>query len=187
MGDDLTKTTLVWCDIETTGLDPSGHSVIEVAAYPTNTVLSPIEGFNCEWPRILRPEAGDVWQREALLMHSQNGLIEDCYTGSITSTLSSAHHEFADWLIELRDTVKGQLVLAGNSVHFDLEWLRCKMPRAAGQLHYRVFDVRTLMAAAQWWTGGVSDRYESDHRALGDMQRSLRLARICRDWAQNGG
>ena len=81
------------------------------------------------------------------------------------------------------------VVLVGNSVHFDRGFLTHKRgyQPLVKLLSHRIVDVRTLMYAAEHWTDAETpDRPDMQHRALHDITGSLNLIRWCRKALQGG-
>ena len=60
------------------------------------------------------------------------------------------------------------------------------MPELARFLHHRVFDVSTLLAAAETWGRAIPRVSQPAHRAMADVKQSLAYARAFRDAAFGG-
>ena len=73
-------------------------------------------------------------------------------------------------------TRKGKCCLAGNSVHFDKEFLNKFMPNFMNHLHYRIIDVSTIKELTRKWYPKAMNKMPAKklaHRALGDIEESI--------------
>ena len=164
---------LLWIDVETTGLDPCHHELLEVAAILTDTRLNEVRRMH----RVIRPsdEAFSKAVRRVQLMHQESGLWAECFdTGDL---LADAMDELAlllDRAVQLSwDAGCGRRVqIAGSSPTFDREWILRYLTCAEDHLHYRTFDVNPLRYAA-------GDRKDGPrpHRAIQDLEQDLAFTR----------
>src|SRR4051812_45854423 len=153
--------SFLWLDLETTGLDPHKCRILEwaavLAADDREGDMSVVEqfsdviGFGCALEggsfaglREAQAEMDDYVTK----MHTKNGLIAECVNS--TSTLAEAEQFLVDLVTDMGAS-KGQIVLAGSTVSFDLGFLRVHMPRFAHFLSHRCFDVSTLKMAERDW------------------------------------
>ena len=179
----------LWCDLETTGLDPTKCRILEwaavLAADDREGDMSVIESFTDVIGFGCAVEGGDFSQLKAAQsemdeyvtkMHTDNGLIAEC-THS-TATLSEAE-DFLVGLVEQMGAKPRQNVIAGSTPAFDLSFLRVHMPRFAAYLSHRTFDVSTLKMAERDWAGEAFKKAEA-HRALPDILESLEHAKEIR-------
>ena len=182
-----TQHNWLWVDLETTGLDPRALSarILEVALVLANDGmtgdLTPMHDFST----VVGATAEDVAHIDPYVrtMHTKNGLLSECAASTVTIG------EVDDVLLEIAREVTGAerprgLVLAGFSVHFDLDWIRVHLPKFAGCLSHRVFDVSVLKAAGRAWLPGYDPAKGEAHRALADVRESLRAAA---EWRQAVG
>ena len=165
----MTAPILLWCDTETSGLDPKRNSLIEVAA------VVEVEGIVRAQLSALVHDGEDVlWREEAYRMHEKSGLLA-AWHGARQSkgTMTPAQVE-SILLSHLRMLAKPRTVkLAGSSVHFDRSFLKRFMPDLDAFLHYRHVDVTVLNEA---FVDNVDGRWkskgESAHRAEQDINWS---------------
>ena len=161
--------TLVWIDLEMTGLDVESCGIIEMALVVTGKDLEP----RAELERV-------VWQPDEVLdrmspfvreMHTKNGLL-DKVRASKTS-LADVENEALALLATHCKFREG--ILAGNSIHTDRRFLARYMPAFERFLHYRQVDVSTLKVLTRaWYPGGAPFEKEGkEHTALADIRESI--------------
>ena len=158
--------TLLWIDLETTGLDEHKCTILEFAAILTDNQLQPIAV-----EQMVLHHSGEGLSDFIIDMHTKNGLLAECKQS--TNTLEDAERTLRE-LIEVNCDDKP--TLAGSTVHFDHRFLRYHMPALMSRVHYRLFDARTLQCAASWWSGEKFEKANA-HRALPDIEESLREVR----------
>lgn len=163
--------SIIWIDLETTGLEPQNDTVLEIAAIVTDDKLRELARFqvvtdmaNSRTLAMLHPAVQE--------MHTSNGLWRQ-------SELSGVSLATADQALEaFLDPHKGAQ-LAGSSVHFDRAFMKEHLPRAEKKLHYRHLDVSTLNETARRFWPRIHDNRPGTgnapiHRALPDIEMSIR-------------
>ncbi|MDY0047925.1 MAG: oligoribonuclease [Thauera propionica] len=170
--------TLIWLDMEMTGLEPDRDRIIEIAIVLTNEKLETI----AEAPVITvhQPDevldAMDDWNKNT---HGKSGLIDRVRA----STVSEAEAE-AQMLAFLKDWVPARTSpMCGNSVCQDRRFLARWMPQFEAWFHYRNLDVSTLKELAKRWRPEVyaGVKKSGAHTALADIQESISELRHYRD------
>lgn len=161
--------TLVWVDLEMTGLDVDSCAIIEMAVVVTGKDLEP----RAELERV-------VWQPDEVLdrmspfvrdMHTKNGLLEKVRASK--TSLADVENEATALLAAQCRFREG--ILAGNSIHTDRRFLARYMPAFERFLHYRQVDVSTLKVLTRaWYPGGAPFEKEGkEHTALADVRESI--------------
>jgi oligoribonuclease len=161
--------TLVWVDLEMTGLDDESCGIIEMAVVVTGKDLEPL----AELERV-------VWQPDEVLdrmapfvrdMHTKNGLLERV-RASQTSVADAENDALA---LLTRHCGFREGILAGNSIHTDRRFLARYMPTFERFLHYRQVDVSTLKVLSRAWYPGAAafEKEGKDHTALADIRESI--------------
>ena len=164
---------IVWVDLEMTGLDPSRHVIVEVAALVTDAELNIIdEGVDL----VVHATDAELAEMDDFVtqMHSDNGLLDDIKA----STVSLAEAEDAVLgLVEKHCDPAHPAPLAGNSIATDRTFIRAQMPRLDAALHYRMIDVSTVKELSRrWFPKAYFHQPEKGmaHRALADIVESIR-------------
>ncbi len=169
---------LVWIDCEMTGLDAVNDALIEVAAIVTDGELNPIgDGVSV----VIKPPAAALDQMGDFVreMHVTSGLLPELEGGL---TMAEAQQVVLDYVRE--HTTEGKAPLAGNTVGMDKVFLERDMPELAAWLHYRVVDVSSIKELVRRWYPRVffnGPEKTGGHRALGDIQDSIRELRYYRE------
>lgn len=170
--------TLIWLDMEMTGLEPDRDRIIEMAVVLTDESLEVI----AESPVIAvhQPDsvldAMDDWNRNT---HGKSGLIDRVRA----STLSDAQAE-AQMLAFLQQYVPARTSpMCGNSVCQDRRFLARWMPQLENWFHYRNLDVFTLKELARRWRPEVyaGVKKAGSHTALADIHESIAELRHYRE------
>ena len=164
---------IVWVDLEMTGLDPSRHVIVEVAALVTDAELNIIdEGVDL----VVHATDAELAEMDDFVtqMHSDNGLLDDIKA----STFSLAEAEDAVLgLVEKHCDPAHPAPLAGNSIATDRTFIRAQMPRLDAALHYRMIDVSTVKELSRrWFPKAYFNQPQKGmaHRALADIVESIR-------------
>ncbi len=169
--------SLVWMDLEMTGLDPDRCSIIEIATIVTDEELSVV----AEGPDLVihQDEAAlgslSDWSREHF---GKSGLLDRVRASEIT--LEEAERRT---LAFLRRHCKARTSpLCGNSVHMDRHFLWRGMRKLHDFLHYRNVDVSTFKELLRRW---YPDRFDpppkaEKHVALLDVRESIEELRYYR-------
>lgn len=174
----MKKATLLWVDLEMTGLVPGRDKIIEVAAIATDWKFNKIAEYTgvVKVPASLMKErmVGDFWEknsesRDALMAQNETGL---SVTEIEKQLLDFVKKNFKKQSIDNDEKGKGKVILAGNSIHQDRKFIDIEMPKLAEKLHYRMLDVSAWKV---YFEGALGKRYAKRelHRALDDIEGSI--------------
>lgn len=175
------STKWLWIDVETPGLgyDPDhpqtnlDEQILELAAIATDYDLNELATFG---PVVVHAEKDviDSMSDYVRQMHTDTGLLDKVQASTTTETdLDTA---LAQWLDE-RDMTSG-LILCGNSLKLDFDFIRRRLPKTFSRLGYRTIDVSSFKEALRRWAPEVVAELEAaknpNHKALDDIRWSIR-------------
>jgi oligoribonuclease len=180
---------LVWLDLETTGLDPTKHRVLEVSCavaelhdpfnvqfvyestlyFPPNPMTCNERGHNeVQWAA-LEPCIVD--------MHTKNELFKECEHGVPAYVVDAELGQ----RFPFSDDKDERFILAGSSIHFDHAFIDVHFPLFARSLSHRHYDVSSIKLYCQSLGMAQFSKGEA-HRAHADIVESIAHARACTDW-----
>lgn len=168
---------LIWIDLEMTGLDTDGDTILEIATIVTNTemevlAVGPVCAIRHD-DKILK--AMDDWNRSH---HTDSGL----WQRVVNSSYSMREAELVSISFLQEWIEKGASPMCGNSVCQDRRFLHRLMPELLGWFHYRNLDVSTLkMLASHWMPASTAVYHKTNrHEALSDIRESIEELRYYR-------
>ncbi|MDA8071273.1 MAG: oligoribonuclease [Actinomycetota bacterium] len=166
------RRVLAWMDLEMTGLDPSRHTIVEIATVVTDDDLAIVaEGPDL----VVQASAAELAAMDDVVraMHTRSGLLE-AIEGS-TVTLTDAGRLTLEFL-ESQVAEPRTVPLCGNSIGTDRRFLAAKLPEIEAWLHYRSVDVSTLKELCRRWypeAFASAPAKKVTHRALDDVKESI--------------
>jgi len=171
------QNSLIWIDMEMTGLQPDSDRIIEIALLVTDAQLATV----AEGPVMVihQPdevlEAMDAWNKAT---HAKTGLIERVRS----SRLTEAQAERAALEFLGQHVPAGVSPMCGNSICQDRRFLARWMPQLEAYFHYRNLDVSTLKELVRRWKPELGKGFskESKHEARADMLESIEELRYYR-------
>jgi len=168
---------LVWIDLEMTGLDIEGESIIEIATVVTDGELNILaQGPNLAIKVDSTLISGmDEWNT---LHHHRSGLVDRIRNEGVPC--EQAEQQTIDFLKQW--TKEGVSPLCGNSVWNDRQFLQKEMPRLVEYLHYRMIDVSTIKELSRrWYPDKKKFSKKAAHLALDDILESIEELKFYRD------
>ena len=164
--------TLVWLDVETTGLGRDAR-ILEVAVIVTDNSLNNVDEMHVLLTLPLGPLS--EWAKSTF---QKNGLVDACREEGVPPNVAEA--KLVGFLRKFGD---GGLVAAGSSVQTDLGFLGVWMPAVTALFTHQVVDVTSLMILQKRWGVEVPNlpRSRRLHRAVPDAEDSLELLRAYRN------
>ena len=145
--------SLVWLDLEMTGLDPKKCTILEIGVIITDNKLNIIaEGPSIAIRQREKTLQGmEAWSRHH---HGKSGLTQECRESKVS--LRQAEEQALAFVKSY--CKKNTAPLCGNTVWQDRRFLIKYMPRLESYLHYRVIDVSSIKELVERW-------YSTDHKA----------------------
>jgi len=163
---------ILWVDLEMTGLDPIEDRILEVAAIVTDWDFNEIALYEAAvsvGPRLVekRMKLGkDFWDT---VPEVRNALVkQNTESGRSGRTVENELLAFIDEHFEEGVPV----LLAGNSIHMDRQFIANEWKRLNSRLNYRMLDVSA-------WKVVFNGKYKKQfakpevHRALDDIRGSI--------------
>ena len=162
--------TLIWIDMEMTGLEPDTDRVIEIATLITDADLNIL----AEGPVVAVHQSDSVlagmdeWNQRT---HGDSGLVVRVRASQ--SDEADAEQQTLDFLRDYADA--GSSPMCGNSVHQDRRFLVKYMPTLETFFHYRNLDVSTVKELARRWRPELLAGFNKNgsHKALDDIRDSV--------------
>ena len=161
--------TLLWIDLEMTGLEPSADRILEIGAIATDWNMKEIARLEAvvkvDHELMSTRMVGAFWDnfssvRDALMTQNETG-----------KSGEAVEEELLAFITEHFDDEK-PVLLAGNSIHQDRKFIENEWPRLNARLHYRMLDVSAWKVVFE---GKYKKKFAKPeaHRAIEDIQGSI--------------
>jgi len=157
---------ILWLDLEMTGLSPENNVIIEVGAIITDSKFNELESYqSVVYQEQKHLDKMDTWNQKC---HRKSGLYFLIPKGK---SLSLVEEDLLS-LLETYFKAEELVVIAGNCIYQDRNFIRRYMQRFDKRLFYRMLDVTAfkLVAGAR----GYSFQKENKHRVLDDIRESIK-------------
>lgn len=176
----MKRASLLWVDLEMTGLEPENDKILEIAAIATAWDLEPI----CSYQGIVKVDEklikermiGEFWERN---QEAKRGLIEQNKNGKSARQIEMELMDF------LNNNFKKEVYLAGNSIHQDRKFIEREMPELNKRLHYRMLDVSAWKVYFEN-ACGIKFVKPDRHRAMSDILGSIDELKYYLTMVKNG-
>ena len=161
------KATLLWIDLEMTGLSPEDDRILEVAAIATDWDMNEIDTFTeivkVDEKLIRERMVGEFWEKNK---ESYDALVSQNKDGKPAKEVEKELLKFVEK--NFGDTV----YLAGNSIHQDQKFIEREWPKLNAKLHYRQLDVSAWKI---YFENALHRKFmkPENHRALDDIRGSI--------------
>lgn len=162
---------VLWLDLEMTGLSAADDLITEVAAIVTDwdfTEIATYHGIVKNNNSILLKrfaKNAEFWDKN---IESRDSLINQNSSGKSSRKIEDELLEF----IKNNFKTGVPVILAGNSVHIDRQFIRANWPKFDAKLHYRMLDVSAWKVVFEGKYGKKFMKPDA-HRALDDIRGSI--------------
>jgi oligoribonuclease len=163
---------ILWCDLETTGLDPINGKILEISALVTDNKFNELASFSqvIGWEH---KEIVPLMNEFCLKMHIESGLLSDI--ANSTTTFRLATLDFAKFIHDNFGDEKPSL--AGNTISFDKNFIKFQMPEVDKLLHHRLVDVSGMAVGLELFMDLTVQRPLVKHRGQSDILASIELTK----------
>jgi oligoribonuclease len=158
------------------GLDINNDTILQIAVIITDGDLRHV----VEGPELVIGHTEEALARMndwCIDQHGRSGLTQACRESIVT--IEEAETRILDFVMaHVPDPGTG--IVAGNTVHVDVAFLRRQMPRLISHLHYRIVDVSTVGELCRRWyprDAARAPKKQSAHTALSDIRESIEQLR----------
>lgn len=170
------KQTLLWLDLEMTGLSPERDEILQVAAMVTDDTLNVVaEGTEY----VIHHDASALAHMDSKVraMHTNSGLLTAVQESQLK--IADVEQKLIAYFIEHCKPHK--TLLCGNSIWVDRAFLKKYMPQFEALFFYRMIDVSTIKElASRWYPQLPNFEKQKKHTALSDLHESIEELRYYR-------
>lgn len=165
----MKKASLLWIDLEMTGLDPKIDRIIEIGAVATDWDFNEIARYEAavkvDADLIKQRMIGEFWDKNSV---SRDQLI----TSSAEAESASAVEKELLGFLQAHFDTNQPIYLAGNSIHQDRKFIEREWPLLDRSLHYRMLDVSAWKLVFEHKLNKKFTKPEA-HRAMSDIEGSI--------------
>lgn len=160
---------LFWVDLEMTGLDVENDVILEIAAEVTDFNFQPLGSYESlvyqDRELVVSQMAKESWWQE--FPENQQNFLDNLEKGKPSEQVEQE-------LIAFVSEYFGEepVILAGNSIHNDRNFIRRWWPELDAKLHYRMLDVTSFKIMMQGKYGTEFEKKKA-HRAFDDIHESI--------------
>lgn len=168
---DTSSSRLLWVDLEMTGLDPTKDRILEIAAIITDWDFNELamfeSGVGHDIPEITRlMDASPFYVK---MKENKRALLELSSQSPPERVVEKLFVEFVGAHCDTHYPV----LLAGNSIHIDRQFIRAYWPHLEQLLHYRMLDVTSWKLVFEGKFAQKKFAKSESHRALDDVRESI--------------
>lgn len=166
----LKQQPLLWVDLEMTGLDPLHDRILEVAAIVTDWNFTEIASFESGIGHDIK-EISPLLDANPFYIKMKGNKRQLLEQATQSPPEKVVERMLVEFIHEYCDT-HYPVILAGNSIHMDRQFIQIYWPTVERLLHYRMLDVTSWKLVFENKFGQKFEKAE-EHRALGDIRESI--------------
>lgn len=164
--------SIIWVDVETTGVNPEEDSLLEIASIVTDMKGNHLSDL----VEVLIPpnsigDAQALADNKVLKMHEKSGLWADLWDAKV-QTLANVDDNLASWVDDL-DLNPRNTFFGGNSIMLDREFVSYSLPMFYSRFSHRSLDVTSIALMVQSNFSLPLYLKNSPHRAGIDVLESI--------------
>lgn len=163
---------IVWVDLEMTGLDAKDDRILELAMIVTDWQMQELATFEVVFKQpatLLKHKfQAPFWQEHS---DTAKELLKQNSTGLPTKQAEVKIIAFLQAQFGVKKP-SGDIILAGNTIRADRQFIDKYLPKFARYLHYRMLDVSSFKVLFDARYGKIFPKPE-EHRALSDIRGSV--------------
>ncbi len=174
----INRDKILWIDLEMTGVKPADHPIMELGAIVTDWQLNELDRIH-----LVIKHDQDYLEKCFLtnpfwldFPETKKQLLEQNQKGGTKEEFETKMIDFIqkNWNITEPDH---NIILAGNTIRTDKDFIDYYFPKISAYLHYRTLDVSSFKVYFEARYGKIFAKPEP-HRALDDIEGSIQELRF---------
>lgn len=174
-------------DIESSGIEPEKHLLLEIAAAVVNVERGePVEILE-RYHAVIKTDPKDFFARAdecVVEMHDRSGLLQVLKDGEGVSEA-----EALEGLSVLFKSWPRAMLMGRNVGTFDAKWMEHRSPGITTPLHYRCIDLSSVLTLIKTFAHPfgptLPEQPVGAHRATVDVEHDIETLNVLADWLED--